>query len=116
MGVPPEMTVFFHSVADAAASLPSLQAQPGAGLLLAGDIGTMGRLVAQARGGIPAVNIGGVHHSPGRVARLRYVFLTPAEEQGLLAIEAMGVSVSAQDVPSSTPVSLDELLAGRVET
>lgn len=116
MGVPPEMTVFFYNVADAAAALPTLQARPGAGLLLAGDIGTMGRLVAQAGGGIPAVNVGGVHHSPGRVARLRYVFLTPAEEQGLRAIEQLGVSVSAQDVPSSSPVPLDELLSGGVES
>lgn len=111
MGVPPEMTVYFHSVADAAANLARYQADPKPGLVLVGDIGTMRRLVEQADGSITAVNVGGVHHSPGRTGRLRYVFLTPAEESGLRAIEALGVRVTAQDVPGARPVPLDELLA-----
>ena len=111
MGVPPEMSVQFCTVDDAAAHLAELQKRPEAGILLVGDIGTMGRLVKQADGRIRAVNVGGVHHSPGRVQRLRFVFLTPAEEQGLRDIAAQGVDVSAQDVPSARPVPLGELLA-----
>lgn len=110
MGVPPEMSVQFFTVADAAAHLPELQKRPEPGIVLVGDIGTMGRLVEQADGRIRAVNVGGVHHSPGRVQRLRFVFLTPAEEQGLRDIAAQGVDVSAQDVPSARPVPLGELL------
>jgi PTS system mannose-specific IIB component/fructoselysine and glucoselysine-specific PTS system IIB component len=60
--------------------------------------------------GIPAVNVGGIHHRADRVQRLRYVFLSPAEEEGLRAIAARGVVVTAQDVPSARPVPLDELL------
>lgn len=110
MGVPPEMSVAFVTVADAARRLPALEQEPGPGMLLVGDIGTMRRLVEQAAGGIRAVNVGGVHHSPGRVQRLRYVFLTPAEEQGLRDIAALGVEVTAQDVPGARPVPLGELL------
>jgi PTS system mannose-specific IIB component/fructoselysine and glucoselysine-specific PTS system IIB component len=105
------MSVLFYTVEDAAAHLAELQKRPEPGIVLVGDIGTMGRLVEQAAGRIRAVNVGGVHHSPGRVQRLRFVFLTPAEEQGLRDIAARGVDVSAQDVPSARPVPLGELLA-----
>jgi mannose/fructose/N-acetylgalactosamine-specific phosphotransferase system component IIB len=111
MGVPPEMSVQFYTVDDAAARLADLQQRPEPGIVLVGDIATMGRLVEQADGRIRAVNVGGVHHSLGRVQRLRFVFLSPAEEQGLRDIAAQGVDVSAQDVPSARPVPLGELLA-----
>ncbi len=111
MGVPPDMSVYFHTVPAAAAALPDYQTDPRPGIVLAGDIGTMARLVDAARGSIRAVNVGGVHHSPGRTPRLRYVFLTAAEEQGLRAIAERGVDVTAQDVPGARPVALEELLS-----
>ncbi|MEQ1691958.1 MAG: PTS sugar transporter subunit IIB [Gemmatimonas sp.] len=110
MGVPPEMRVHFLAVDDAVAALPGFQSDEHAGIVLVGDIGTMTRLVERVAGTIRAVNVGGVHHSPGRTPRLRYVFLTAAEEEGLRAIERLGVEVTAQDVPSTRPVPLDELL------
>ncbi len=116
MGVPPEMTVHFLSVEDAAQALPAFQSDPRTGILLAGDIGTMMRLAERAGGAIPTVNVGGVHHSPGRTPRLRYVFLTAAEESGLRAIEQLGVAVSAQDVPGARPVPLDELLSSTLDS
>lgn len=115
MGVPPEMTVHFLSVADAARDLPALQSDARPGIVLVGDIDTMSRLVAQAHGSIHSVNVGGVHHSPGRVPRMRFVFLSPAEEAGLRAIQRMGVDVTAQDVPSARAVPLEELLAATLE-
>jgi PTS system mannose-specific IIB component/fructoselysine and glucoselysine-specific PTS system IIB component len=110
MGVPPEMTVHFCTVSEAAQQLPAFQASAEPGLVLVGDITTMKRLVAAAAGLIHTVNVGGVHHQPGRTGRLRYVFLTPAEEAGLRDIAALGVDVTAQDVPSARPVPLVELL------
>lgn len=110
MGVPPEMTVYFCTVEEAAERLPAFQAAGEPGLVLVGDVATMLRLVEAADGAIQTVNVGGVHHQPGRTGRLRYVFLTPAEEDGLRAIAAHGVEVTAQDVPSARPVPLAELL------
>jgi PTS system mannose-specific IIB component/fructoselysine and glucoselysine-specific PTS system IIB component len=110
MGVPPEMSVHFCTVHEAAQQLPEFQASAEPGLVLVGDIGTMKRLVSAANGRIHTVNVGGVHHQPGRTGRLRYVFLTPAEESGLRDIAAMGVDVTAQDVPTARPVPLSELL------
>ncbi len=115
MGVPPEMTVHFLSVDAAVEVLGALQGDPRPGMLVVGDIDTMRRLAAQSQGSIRAVNVGGVHHSPGRTPRLRYVFLTPAEEAGLRAIEGLGVAVSAQDVPGSRAIPLDELLTSTLE-
>jgi PTS system mannose-specific IIB component/fructoselysine and glucoselysine-specific PTS system IIB component len=111
MGVPPEMDVFFESVDSAAARMPEFQREERVGLLLTGDIDTMARLV-NATGSIPRVNLGGIHHKPGRVQRLRYVFLTPAEEDALRAIELRGCPVTAQDVPAARPLTLSEVVTG----
>jgi PTS system mannose-specific IIB component/fructoselysine and glucoselysine-specific PTS system IIB component len=108
MGVPPEMEVFFHSVGDATGRLDEYRKDRRRGMLLTGDVRSMACLVAA--GGIPAVNVGGVHHRPGRVQRLRYVFLNTEEERQLRAIAARGVEVAAQDVPATWPVPLEELL------
>ena len=110
MGVPPHMTVHFHTVADAIAALPAYQAETRPGLLLTADIDTMIQLVASTAGSIQTVNVGGVHHSPGRTGRLRYVFLTAAEEAGLRVIASLGVVVTAQDVPGARPIPLEELM------
>jgi mannose/fructose/N-acetylgalactosamine-specific phosphotransferase system component IIB len=111
MGVPPDMEVYFDTVESAAANLERYQFDERRGLLLTGDIGTMTRLV-DATENIRRVNVGGIHHKPGRVQRLRYVFLAPAEEAQLRALEARGLDVTAQDVPAARPVPLDELLSG----
>lgn len=110
MGVPPEMEVYFHSATDAIEALPKYRADSRPGLLLTGDISTMQRLVDGA--GVNAINVGGIHSRSGRVQRMRYVFLSPDEEQQLRALAKRGVAVTAQDVPGARPVSLDDLLAG----
>lgn len=111
MGVPPEMDVIFDSVESAARRLHEYRADRRCGMLLTGDIETMDRLVALAPS-IRAVTIGGIHHKPGRVARSRFVFLTPDEEVRLRELAARDVVVTAQDVPSATPVPLETLLKG----
>jgi mannose/fructose/N-acetylgalactosamine-specific phosphotransferase system component IIB len=111
MGVPPEMEVHFETVASAAARLAEYQAHAQPGLLLTGDIATMAHLVERT-GHIPAINLGGIHHKPGRVQRLRYIFLSPSEESALRALAARGVQVTAQDVPAARALPLDDVLAG----
>lgn len=110
MGVPPEMDVYFHSADDAVTALAAYRADRRRGILLTGDIATMARLVDGAA--VKQVNIGGIHSRPGRVQRMRYVFLSPDEEQQLRALEARGVAITAQDVPGAKPVPLDNILAG----
>jgi mannose/fructose/N-acetylgalactosamine-specific phosphotransferase system component IIB len=108
MGTPPEMDVYFHSVDDAALALPKYQGDARPGILLTGDVASMLRLVKQA--GVRDVNVGGIHHRADRKQRLRYVFLSSAEEQLLREMTSLGAQVTAQDVPATHPVPLDELL------
>ena len=112
MGVPPQMDVYFASVVNAATELERWRADQRPGILLTGDIETMRRLVERTNG-ICAVNLGGIHHRPGRMQRLRYVYLSPQEEDQLRGLAARGVAITAQDVPSARPISLDDLLMGR---
>jgi PTS system mannose-specific IIB component/fructoselysine and glucoselysine-specific PTS system IIB component len=110
MGVPPEMDVYFHNAEDAAAALPQYRADPRQGIVLTGDIATMCRLVESAN--VDEVNVGGIHFRAGRTQRLRYVFLSPDEEAQLRDLAAKGARVSAQDVPGTRPVPLDDIIAG----
>lgn len=109
MGVPPEMTVYFESVQSALAHLDGYRQRPDAGLLLTGSTAGM-RALVESDPAIQRVNVGGVHHRPGRSPHLRYVFLDAAEEADLRAMSARGVAVMAQDVPGAVEVPLDELL------
>jgi PTS system mannose-specific IIB component/fructoselysine and glucoselysine-specific PTS system IIB component len=111
MGVPPDMDIYFDAVDAAATNLDRYQEDDRRGLLLTGDIATMARLV-EATGDIRRVNVGGIHHRPGRTQRLRYVFLTPVEEAQLRALAANDIEVTAQDVPAARPIPLDEILSG----
>lgn len=109
MGVPPEMELYFADVEEAGRCHDAWIADRRAGILLAPDLGTMERLLARVPE-IRAINLGGVHHRPGRVQRLRYVYLTESEEELLRRLEERGVLITAQDLPTARPVSLSELL------
>jgi len=115
MGVPAEMEIFFDTVDAAAAKLADYLADERPGILLTGDITTMRRL-ADASGRVETVNVGGLHHRPGRIERIRYIFLTPEEEQELRTLAQGGIAVTAQDVPSAEPMALEPLLASRGES
>ncbi len=110
MGVPPEMSVYFDTVSAAAANLLHYQTDDRRGLLLTAEIAAMAQL-CDATGTIRRVNVGGIHHRPGRVQRLRYVFLSQQEEEALRALDARGIEVTAQDVPGARPLQLAEMLS-----
>lgn len=110
MGVPSEIVADFQSVADAVAQLPALQASEERAILLTRDIATMNRLAEARLLEGAEVNIGGIHHAPGRTQALRYVFLSDAERRRLEALSERGVHVVARDVPSARGVELDELV------
>ncbi|HEX3534834.1 MAG TPA: PTS sugar transporter subunit IIB [Gemmatimonadaceae bacterium] len=111
MAVPPEMDIYFADVDTAIKEHPRYAADPRPGILIAGDTESMHRLAKGVRA-IGSVNLGGIHHRAGRSEKLRYIFLTPGEEEQLRALEASGVEVTAQDVPSARAVPLSEVLEG----
>jgi len=111
MAVPPDMEVRFVDVAAAIRDHARYELDPRPGLLLTGDIASMHRLVAGVKA-IGSVNLGGIHHRAGRSEKLRYIYLTPEEERELKELEAAGVEVTAQDVPSARAIPLPEVLEG----
>jgi len=110
MGVPPELDVFFASVAEASRKLDQWNRDKRPGILLTADIDTMARLAGATHATIRAVNLGGIHHRADRVERLRYLYLTGGELRALQELERHGIEVTARDVPASRPIPLSALL------
>jgi mannose/fructose/N-acetylgalactosamine-specific phosphotransferase system component IIB len=114
MGVPPTMDVYFDSIASFASHYPQYARDRRPGIVLTGTVASMLH-IAEALPAIRAVNLGGLHHQPGRRQRLRYVFLTDAEAADLGQLAARGVTVTAQDVPACRPIPLEDILNGRAD-
>lgn len=106
MGVPPSVDVEFASLAEAIARVPVWEADARVGIVLAGDIDTMAALCTGAPS-VRRVNVGGIHFRAGRTERLRYVYLTDEEAARLRQLGTSGVEVTAQDVPTVSPVPLE---------
>jgi mannose/fructose/N-acetylgalactosamine-specific phosphotransferase system component IIB len=109
MAVPPEIDLRFASTSEASAGLAGWRDDARRTLLLTGDIPTMLALHAADGRALHAINLGGLHHRPGRRQRLPYVYLTDDERAELLALERSGAEVSAQDVPTATAVALRDI-------
>ena len=56
---------------------------------------------------LPELNLGGLHHAPGRQEVLPYVYLDEADRERLRAVQRLGVRVYAQDLPSNPPHAID---------
>lgn len=110
VGVPGEMSAEFVSVDEATDRLSEWQDSDERVILLTRDIESMRRLAAAGGLRDAHVNIGGVHHAPGRTRVLRYVFLGDEEREALKRLADQGVSVVARDVPGARGVGLDELV------
>ena len=108
MGVPAEVEVIFADLAEAARSAPAWRADPRPGILLTADVATMAGL-ARVAPPVEAINLGGLHHKPGRTPRLPFIYLTDDEYRALEALEVAGTRVTAQDVPTGRAVPLKEL-------
>ncbi|MEO7985000.1 MAG: PTS sugar transporter subunit IIB [Gemmatimonadales bacterium] len=109
MAVPPEIEVRFTTIADASTHLAEWQSGARRTLILTGDLPSMIALHAASPSSIHEVNLGGIHHRAGRRERLPYLYLTDDELRSLLALEAAGADVRAQDLPTSAPVPLRSL-------
>lgn len=110
MGVPAGVAAGFATVEEAVSQLPSWLEEAERVVVLTRDISTMNRLAASGLLRDEEVNIGGIHHGPGRRRVLRYVFLSEAEREGLRELADRGARVVARDVPNARGVGLDELV------
>lgn len=108
MGVPPEIELRFAGVVDASREVATWRKDPRNGIVLTADVPTMAAL-CRAAAPVERVNLGGIHHRPGRTLRLPYVYLTDEEFRMLEALAVSGTEVTAQDLPTSSPVPLERL-------
>jgi len=103
----------FVGVDEARARLDEWRSAPQRSIVLTRSVANMRRL---AEGGLlkgESVNVGGVHHAPGREEVLSYLHVSEEELRGLQAIAASGAEVSARDLPEAHRVSLSTLLGGK---
>jgi len=108
MSVPEGVELIFASVREALRDLPGWRADVRRGIVLTADIETMAAL-HKADPAVDRINLGGIHHRPGRTERLPYVYLTDEELAQLRSLEASGATVTAQDLPTTTSVPLRSL-------
>jgi mannose/fructose/N-acetylgalactosamine-specific phosphotransferase system component IIB len=110
LGLPPDIESEFVSVDDARAALPQWSAQHDRTIVLTRDVATMLRLADDGLLGNADINIGGIHHAPGRREVLPYVYLSAAEEAALRDLADAARTVSARDLPGARAVELAQLL------
>lgn len=110
MAVPSGIALEVSTRADAPERLESLAALDDRTLVLTASVADMVALQRARPRVLQNINLGGIHDGPDRLERLRYVYLTAAEADALAAVERTGVSVTAQDLPTTRPVSLEDLV------
>lgn len=110
LGVPAGIQCEFLPVSDARGRLGSWRTGPERVALLLRRVHDLARL---AEGGALAgqqVNLGGIHHAPGRERVLAYLFLSAEECAELERVAASGADVGARDLPGAQRVLLSDLL------
>jgi PTS system mannose-specific IIB component/fructoselysine and glucoselysine-specific PTS system IIB component len=108
MGVPSHIELFFANVTDASRQLAAWRADRRNGMVLTADIPTMAALCEVAPP-VERVNLGGIHHKPGRTQRVPYIYLSEEEYRILESLASHGTAVTAQDLPTTPPVPLEQL-------
>jgi PTS system mannose-specific IIB component/fructoselysine and glucoselysine-specific PTS system IIB component len=110
MAAPDGLTVAFATTDEARQALSAWQAEPQRTILLTGDLETMVALREAAPEVVDPINLGGIHHQPGRVEKLRYLYLNTADVERLRQLQHSGATVTAQDLPTSPAVPAADLL------
>lgn len=110
MAVPDDVELIVASTDEAIARIAGWAADPRPGILLTADLATMATLHDAAPSLVRRVNLGGLHHRPGRAERLRYIFLGDGDDALLRRIAGGGTTVSAQDLPTTAAIPLEALL------
>jgi PTS system mannose-specific IIB component/fructoselysine and glucoselysine-specific PTS system IIB component len=110
MATPSALAVRFANTAEAVLDLPDWDAAARRTILLTGDLATMASLRDAHPEIITRINLGGIHHRPGRDEHLRYLYLDADEAALVRRLADDGAEIVAQDLPSTRAVGPDALL------
>lgn len=104
LGLPADLDSTFVTVADARAQLDTWRSSSERVIVLTRDLETIEKLADGGTLNGEEVNIGGIHHAPGRRPILPYVYLDDAGFALLKSIRDNGATLYAQDVPGGRRV------------
>ncbi len=110
LGVPPGVEAAFATVLDARERLDRWRGSDQEIILLTRDLDHMLRLARGGRLRGAHVNLGGLHHAPGRMEVLPYLYLTEEDQERIRELEREGVDVVARDLPTSPARSASDIL------
>ncbi|MFH1725409.1 MAG: PTS sugar transporter subunit IIB [Elusimicrobiota bacterium] len=113
LAVPDEISIEALSVKEACARIAELEAN-GSGLLILTPAPREALALLEAGMKVASVNVGGLHHSVGRVMIGKAIFLTEGDREALQAIAARGVRLDARAVPSEKGIPLAQMLEGHL--
>jgi PTS system mannose-specific IIB component/fructoselysine and glucoselysine-specific PTS system IIB component len=105
-----EADAVFVGPGDALHRLDGWRESPVRTVLLTRDLDTMLSLAADGRLAGAEVNLGGIHHAPGRSTVRSYIHLDDADRERIRRLDELGVTVSGRELPDSSRVSLEALL------
>ena len=107
--VPPEVRVSFFTIEETSRQiLGDLFKGEGLIVLLESARDALALVGAGVR--IREVNVGGLHYREGSVELLPFVFLTDDERTALRELVKLGITLSAQDVPSNPARVINSLV------
>ena len=104
-----DLEVLVFPLAETAEHLAEERERHGAAILLFRSPATALAAV-EAGAVIEELNLGGLHHAPGREPVLDYLYLNQNDREALRLLSQHGVRLSARDLPSSRPLPASEWL------
>jgi mannose/fructose/N-acetylgalactosamine-specific phosphotransferase system component IIB len=104
---PPELTVEVVTIAEAARRFGALE---GRTILVVRNPAALLELV-RVGAKVQDANVGGLHWKEGARRFLDYLFVTPGDIAALAEVAALGVRLTAQDLPGNPKVDLNAALA-----
>lgn len=102
--------VAFVNAAEARARLAAWRSDDRRTVLLTRTVASMTALAEDGGLSGEEINLGGLHHTPGRTELLGYLHVSAEDREMLRALAEAGAIVSARDVPDAQRVSLATLL------
>ena len=105
-----DLQVEIFPAAETASVLAAEKSRPGAAILLFRSPADALAAV-EAGAALEELNLGGLHHAPGRAPVLDYLYLSEADRQALRRLAERGVRLVARDLPSSRALPAAEWLA-----
>jgi PTS system mannose-specific IIB component/fructoselysine and glucoselysine-specific PTS system IIB component len=111
LGLPDGVDAEFVRVSEARTRMSEWQTSETRTVILMRDLASVARLAEDSHLSGQPINLGGIHHGPGRVQVLPYLYLDEGDRRRLRLLSELGAHITARDLPGSKEVGLDSLLA-----